>query len=772
MAVALILTMSSLGLEADNSKTPLPGLTKPVTVTFDAHDIPTIAATDEASCYRAQGFIHAQFRFAQMDGMRRLSAGETAELFGKAAVKKDESLRLLRGRETARACVERLSDHEKMLLNAYTEGVNAGLASMDTPPIEYALLGISPRPWAREDCALVYLTMFHSLSRIGRLDSVFTEARRWLPKDVYEFLSTPICTADCPILPDAQPQQCPPIPGVESIDLRPISISATSFDELLDWSQRATAIGSNAWVVAGSRTADGRAILANDPHLQITAPVLWFRDRLQWPSVDWQGLSIPGIPGNVIGTNGFVAAGFTNTTGDFEDYAIIDVDPKDPNRYLTRDGSQPFTEQIETIVVRGKSPRTFTMRMTRWGPVAGMIVCDDGVERPWVHIWVGSRPESINFEVLQMAHARTIEDGVRIMGHWYGPSQNVLMADHKGHIAWVMSGWIPDRNGHDPRVPWRPATEGDPWQHPIRPDQRPMVIDPPSGVIVSANHRTVPLDQCAVFGYYWANPERACRIHAMLEASAELNEKRMLEMQLDTTLASLEPYRALALAAIPSDTADATLLHAREVLRDWNGHADIDQRAVALLSEFQSTIERRFSKAIAAWVKSTSGHDVKIRSVFDETWLRVVEARPPHWLPSGYSSWDAFLVSALEEALVKEPATEGWGERNRANFASPLADALPEMMRPQVSIDTGTQGGHHRAVRVQTPRAAASARLVVSPGHEDQAILETPGGQSGNPMSPHYRSLHQDWRDGVATPLQPGPTVRTLLLTPADAVVK
>jgi penicillin amidase len=150
--------------------------------------------------------------------------------------------------------------------------------------------------------------------------------------------------------------------------------------------------------------------------------------------------------------------------------------------------------------------------------------------------------------------------------------------------------------------------------------------------------------------------------------------------------------------------------------------------------------------------------------VHDEPWLRILENTPGHGLPSGDADWNDFLRAALVEAATKEPGVEPWGERNRARFASPVAEAVPAFMKPTVTLDDGPQPGHGRAVRVQTPRAAASARYIVSPGHEEDGILQTPGGQSGDPRSPHYRSLHQAWRVGERTPLKPGPSARSVVL--------
>ena len=809
ISTGAVIVLSLLIGAVDGPSAPaptVPGLSKPVAVAYDAFDVPTITAANENDAARALGFAHATDRFAQMDMMRRFAAGETAELLGPGAVQADLDRRALRGREVARACVERLDARKRAILDAYVQGVNAGIDALPALPLEHMLLGITPQPWQPEDCALVYLSMFHALARTGRADAVYAEAFERLPGPVLDFIGSPLSRMDCPVLPDSSTPLMPAIPGADSIDLRgidralleppvkpakdaspkkdqdggkksrrpkpdatskPISMHGWT-DALHDfWDERAALAGSNGWVVAGSRTKDGRAILANDPHLMITAPILWYRCRLEWPGVEWTGLSIPGVPGIVIGGNGHVAVGFTNTTGDFEDIALIDVDPDDPGRYLLPGGgSEPFGSVEHTVLVRGKDPERVVQRTTRWGTVTGELRCTDGVVRPFVTLWIGARPDAINFEILDMAQVRNVADAVDLLSRWYGPSQNAMLADRAGDIAWVVTGWIPDRRGHDPRRLWRPAVDGDPWQGPIDPALRPKLVRPASGVIVTANHRTVPIEQCAVLGHYWANPERAHRIHALLAEDGPLDESRMLAMQLDTELIGLEAYRALALAALEGAT-DPGQLAQRDVIAAWNGRADADQPAVALLSAFQRSIERRFAAMLVAWMRQQAGQPLpglEIRAVHDEPWLRILETKPGNWLPSGYADWNDFLRAALVEAASKEPGVEPWGERNRARFASPVAEAVPAFMKPTVTLDDGPQPGHGRAVRVQTPRAAASARYIVSPGHEEDGILQTPGGQSGDPRSPHYRSLHQAWRVGERTPLMPGPSARSVVL--------
>ncbi|MGA0172186.1 MAG: penicillin acylase family protein, partial [Phycisphaerales bacterium] len=307
---------------------PVPALDAPVAIAVDDRGIPAIEAASRLDAFAAEGFVHARDRLFQMDLMRRNAAGELAALLGGAVVDRDLEARPRRFRALSKRILANLSDYERLQLSRYASGVNAAIASMRTPP-EYAFLGWPPAPWLPEDSILVSLSMHSMLAKSADLERGWHDWRECLGEAMFEFLLCPTSRFDALLIEDFDTHgldRPAPIPGPDVIDLRaaasaPSDHLAASIDFEVDL---APIPGSNAFAVSGALTADGRAILASDPHLALSMPTTWYRLALEWPSGELTGLSLPGLPGVVIGSNGRVAWGFTNLTGDFEDWIEIE----------------------------------------------------------------------------------------------------------------------------------------------------------------------------------------------------------------------------------------------------------------------------------------------------------------------------------------------------------------------------------------------------------------------------------------------------------------
>ena len=327
------------------------GLHARVRVERDGLGVPTIYAEGREDLAFGLGFVHGQDRFFQMDSLRRYAAGELAELFGAgpdgAILAMDRRIRVMRFRSVAQEVVANLGAAERRQLGAYVEGVRAGLGSLGARPFEYLLLRDAPRPWVAEDSVLVILSLFIDL----QADNIAKESARGnlrdvLPAPLAEFLSPAGMEEwDSPLF--GGPIAMPPVPGREVFDVgrEPrATTDGTPWDQLEDF-----VAGSNNWALAGSRTADGRAWVANDMHLHLRVPGVWYRARLDCPDEDGTGrrqsvigVTVPGGPGVVVGSNGRIAWGFTNTQGDWSDLIELDVPPDDPDRYATPEGLRPF----------------------------------------------------------------------------------------------------------------------------------------------------------------------------------------------------------------------------------------------------------------------------------------------------------------------------------------------------------------------------------------------------------------------------------------------
>ena len=520
--------------------------------------------------------------------------------------------------------------------------------------------------------------------------------------------------------------------------------------------------GSNAWAVAGSRTADGRALLANDPHLGIRAPGTWYRMGFVFPvgstvggdDMLWQyGLSLPGAPGIIIGSNGHVAWGFTNATLDAADLVLIETDPEDDSRYRTPDGWEPFGWQQEVVKVRGGETELRDVQLTRWGPV----YTNDSAPWKLVRKWILTEPGAINLGVHGMLRARTVDDAVEVMRNFNGSPQNALIADADGRIAWVVTGRLPNRVGHDGTVPVSWADEGVGWDGWLDESDRPVIIDPDSGVLFSANNRMADLQTARRLGREWAEPERAKRIAQLLAASEPLDEGDMLAMQLDTKLEVLEPLRTRLIEIIPVNHPDQAIRRVRQQLIDWNGRADAQQ--VGLMALLQ--VDRILQAEALASLHSEDGKTIDLPS---GPLRRAIAAESPTFLAPRYTNWDQAHMSALIQAVQELQAGDSlevpWGEVNRAKFDHPAAGLAPWGI-DTLNLPSHVQPGHPYAVRVAHPRFGASARFVVSPGHDDDGVLQTPGGQSGHFGSPHYIDYHEEWANGLPTEFLPGEIVYT-----------
>lgn len=775
----------------------IPGLSAPVDISRDSRGVPRIRASgaEISDALAALGFLHAQDRYFQMDLMRRRAAGELAELLGPAVLSSDREMRRYRFRSVAERLLPLLPEHHQRWLEAYTRGVNAGLNDLAARPPEYLLLFQRPKPWKAEDCLLVAFAMHHGLSMGARFELQNEILTTRAPRGVAEFLMPETSRFDYPLIgPPGNPLPPVLIPGPEALkpwDAVPASSgestpSAASPDPPLP-------LGSNNFAVAGSKSKDGRAILANDMHLALSTPPTWYHAQIEWDGWRLVGVTLPGVPGVAAGSNGRLAWGHTNVTGDFEDFIRIEQHPSDRSRYrfgAGPDDFEPYTEIVEDIAVRGHAPERLSLRGTRWGIVSHRSARGE----PLVLKWPALDPATVNLGILDMMSARTLEDGVEVASRWWGPPQNVLIASHDGRIAWVVSGWIPRRSGIDGRLPasWvapgasHPGeSEGPGWAGPIDESDRPRLIDPPDAILYSANARTLPLEQARLLGWCWASGERAARIAERLRGMSAVSEHDLLELQLDTRAAIFDDLASIILSCIGPDDADLSVRAARAAVESWNGRADAESVGFRVLERYASTLREVLINPL--WTQGRA-RDIGLTywSMQDEEPLRrILEERPPHFLAKARPDWDSFLREALRRSLVKrgdaggagpsggaggaggneyDPSTT-WGDINRVRIAHPFSLAVPAL---GMFLNMPEQGlpGHLSTVRVQGRAFGASQRMVVSPGREEDGILHMPAGQSGHPLSPHYSDGHAAWVMGEPRPILSGSPRSTYRLVP------
>lgn len=758
------------------------GLSAPVAIERDGLGVPTIRAATRVDAARALGFLHGQDRFFQMDLLRRQAAGELAELFGPAALDTDKQIRVHRFRNVARQVMARAAGEERAVLEAYTAGVNAGLAALGSKPFEYLAMGADPAPWKAEDSILAVHAMFIELNdENGTRESNLGVLHGMLPAEMFELLAPRGTEWDAPIV--GPPFVTPPIPGSEVFNLRrglspAIPAKAAAFrPEPPD--ESSVALGSNNWAVAGTHTADGRALLADDMHLEIRVPNTWYRASIVRPdgrggSLRLTGVTLPGTPMVAVGSNGHVAWGFTNSYGDWTDLLVLErTDARDPDLYRTPGGPKRLRKVMERIRVKGEADATLEVKETVWGPV----IDTDAQGRPRALAWTAHHPEAVNLRgITGLETARTVEEAMAAANRSGIPPQNFVVADSAGRIGWTIMGQMPRRLGFDGRVPVSWADGSNRWAGWLAPEEFPRVVDPPSGRIWTANSRVVDgamLARLGDGGYDLG--ARAKQIRDGLMKLERATPKDLLAIQLDDRALFLERWRGVLLAALTPQALEADPRR-RELRRlvetTWTGRASVDSVAYRLVRAFRGNLMAQVFTALTGQGNKPEAERFGPTPQFEGPLWRIVSERPLHLLDPKFKSWDEQLLAAvddtfanLEEQGTPELAGRTWGERNTTRIRHPLSQAVPALSR-WLDVPPRQLPGDSNMPRVQGPVEAASERLVVSPGHEEKGLFHMPVGQSGHPLSPYYRKGHEAWEKGEPAPFLPGPAVHRLRLTP------
>ncbi|MBI4264830.1 MAG: penicillin acylase family protein [Acidobacteria bacterium] len=773
----------------------LDGLASPVVVTRDALGIPTIRGATRLDVARATGFLHAQDRFFQMDLARRRAAGELAALVGGRALALDREIRIHRFRAEAQRVVSLLSPSDAALLEAYTAGVNAGLAALEAPPFEYLLLRQDPAPWKPEDSVLVVLSMFVTLQDTdGSYEATLATMHDVLPAPMVEFLAPRGSEWDAPLVGTAFAM--PPVPGPEVYDLRARRGTRSTPDirrpptdrverRIGEWEpgigeRDAAAIGSNNFAVAGHLTSGGGALLANDVHLSVRVPNTWYRAVLEWPDPSDRGapnvmigVTLPGVPAVVVGSNTNIAWGFTNTYADWSDIVLLDVDPARPGHYLTPRGWRAFERYEEIIEIAGQPPQRDTVEWTIWGPVLG----PDHRGRPRAYRWVAHDAGRLAASMVPFESARTIEDAFDEANGLGTPGQNVVVADRAGRIGWSVYGAIPRRVGFDGQLPQSWASGATGWDGWLSRAEYPRIADPPGGRIWTANARVVDGEMLARLGDgSYEIGSRARLIRDRLAAKERFSARDLLDVQLDTRADFLARWRDVILRALTPDAMGGR--SDRRAFRDivehgWSGQAAHDSAAYRLTRGFRDLLsERVMAFVLSECYEADRSFDYTTVRRRDAAIWTLVTAQPAHLLDPQYDTWQEMLVAAVDATIEQamrdvsgDLRDRVWSEYNVVLYRHPLSTAIPlvggwlDMQRADVPGDLYTPRVHWGAV-------AASVRMVVSPGREAEGIMHMPTGQSGHPLSPFYANSHPAWVAGEPTPLLPGPTRHTLRLAP------
>jgi penicillin amidase len=529
------------------------------------------------------------------------------------------------------------------------------------------------------------------------------------------------------------------------------------------------AVGSNNWAVGGAITSHGGAILADDMHLGIGVPNIWFRAQLNIgegaAARRIVGATLPGGPSMVVGSNGNIAWGFTNGYGQWFDWVAIA-----PGSEL----AASVKTIRETITVKGAAPVQLDVRETQFGPILRTV---DKID--YALAWTLYREGAVNAHATAMMFAKTLDEAILIAQQSGIPHQNIMLVDNAGNLAWTIMGRIPDypaapdRGSHTTRGLFTAAdklpTE---W---LSPGKYPLLKNPPDSRLWTANNRQLGFDGGEVIGDGGFDlGARAGQIRDRLREQKTFDEKKLYAIQLDNESRFLRRWSELALATAVAKPNEKTSAIAKE-LKAWNGRADIDQTGHRIARAFRQQV---LDQLWQSWIKAAMSRSGRANPSaggpdgrFEYAAWSALTIRPEHLLPQPFASWDDFLAAQLahvNDDLIKQEsalALATWGKRNTANFRHPFARAMP-FLSGWLNMPKSPQAGDNHMPMVAAPTFGASQRMVVSPGHEDQGIFVMPSGQSGHPLSPFYGAGHRDWLDGKPGSLLAGEPVHTLKFVP------
>ncbi len=726
----------------------LQGLGGPVEVIRDGDGVPHIFADRVNDAYFGLGFTHAQDRLWQMEMTRRIGAGRLSEVFGSRTLKIDRFIRTLGLYRAAQAQLTLMKADERALLEAYAAGVNAFLHNhTGVLAPEFAVLGHEPERWRPADSLVWARIMAVRLSGNWRS----------------ELLRLRLAETLTPVQID---QLWPSDAGTDPVSLSALPNPATVMLDRLAQAlpaELAPIDASNAWVISGGRTATGKPILANDPHLGFGAPILWYLARIETPTLSLTGATVPGVPLHPLGHNGKIAWGMSTTGADVEDLYIETLDPDDPQQYLTPDGAKPFTTRIEKIHVAGDDPVTLTVRESRHGPILSDVLSEADLSEtaPKSVIALASPATRIDDETARALYllnrAKNWHEFLDATRLFHAPVQNLFFADTAGDIGLVTPGRIPIRTDHNGINPVSGQDARFDWNGFIPFDELPRRHNPPDGLIINANNRLVGPDYPHSIAKHWQAAYRAARIAEALDGKKAHTVAGSAALQMDTVSPAARRLVPLLLA-VPATSDEGKEAIAR--LGAWDFRMLRDQAEPLIYAAWLRALERAI---VQDELGDRTDDYARSRTRFviaaltkHESWCDDIRTPEPE-------TCDMQIAAALEVALADIAKSQGpdinkwrWGAAHKVHFRHRVFTQIPGL-RAFADLVVETDGGDHTLNRGQTRQGdpapyshihGSGYRAVYDLGDLDRSRYIIATGQSGNPFSHHYRDLLDRWRSG------------------------
>ena len=765
------------------------GLKENVIVRRDDRGIPHIEAKSEADLYFAQGFTMAQDRLWQMDLFRRVAGGETAEIFGSTVLEEDKRWRKFGFAKIAADSLPLMSAEVRAALENYARGVNAYIAGLDDKsfPIEFKILQYRPREWRATDSILIGKILSDGLSSTWRQDLVKAmipadkRAEMFDPRSNYDVLlfgkdgasNSRFKIQDSRFKTEkskeiASSQLAPLNAQLFSALAQAEDVRKSSLERIGMYAEHLSA--SNNWVVSGKKTADGKPLLANDPHLNAGQPPIWYLVNLSAPNLKVAGVTFPGSPGVVLGHNENIAWGATNVGPDVQDLYLEEFDAGNPLRYKTPNGFETAQTRREEIKVRKNplKPDTEIVALDVVTTRNGVIFFEDAGKR-YALKWTALDAKNNELEAFYFVNrAKTWNDFKRGFKLYGGAMQNFIYADTQGNIGWHTAGRVPIRKTGDGSLPYDGKTNDGEWTGMIPFEELPNLYNPPSGYIVTANQRIVGTSykyHDLIARVYV--PFRAARLNELLSSKSKLTADDMRDFQYDT----FSVLNSLFAKEIVKEKAAGE--ESLKLLGAWDGRMTADSRAALLVNEIRNVFRNKILSAAfgAEQMKSIGWAN---EGNFIE---RVLREKPKKWLPKEFASYTDLLKASETEAranLTKrfgaDEAKWVWGEWSKIRFNHPLTVA--PLIGAQFAVPALPLIGSASAAATANVGASVSMRMIATPGNWDATRHVIPTGESGDPQSPHYKDQLDAWYSGN-TPVFPfsktaveKATKETVLMTP------
>ena len=739
---AVVYGVLSLSLPALDGNGRSMAVNEPVKISRDTLGQAVINAKSRNDAAYGLGYAHGQDRFFQMDLLRRNAAGELSELFGKAAVELDKKMRFHQLRKRSLAILNTLPERDKQLLKSYAQGVNEGLAQVGYASFEYIITGATQKPWQSEDSLLVIFSMYLDLqSMTFNRDQTLIQLEQIYSKNMVDFLTQP-----------SQYQA-----ALDGSKLAPFvgefPILTSQTTHVASHIEAPQELGSNNWAVTGELTKTGAGMVSDDMHLSMAVPVIWYRAQLNYTQNGKQsqitGVSLPGTPAIVVGTNNKIAWGFTNGYLDTADWIALNSDSK---TWLVD----------EPILLPEGSVETYSLIMSEYGPVKYIN------EKPYALSWAAHQPYAVNMQLLKLEQADTVDDALALASNVGIPVQNLMVVDGLGNAAWKNIGGIPARTNVSELSVNAQQYSALFEQNEIN---RPFVKNPPSGRLWTGNSRVVSASDNARFGNGgYALGARSSQIRDRLFEKQTFAESDFYALQLDNQARFLMPWHELLLKQLKTNEVK----NAKYIteLENWQQCACASSVGYTLVKRYRDEVINLVFNHIEVTLNEHEGTLKPIKRGLEPALWQLINNRPASWINPQFNSWDEQLAGAFDHTVNKLSEQFGtnikqwqWGKVNELVIEHPFAKQIP-LLAKLLNMPTAAGFGDSYMPAVQGQSFGASQRFIAQPGHLEQAILSVPGGQSGHPLSEFYRAGFSDYIEGKQTALLPQTLMHQIVISP------